>query len=161
MEEFLDTFLSPEERVFKVWYCNKKIDLERADEGTTDSSRFISDQTFKYIKCCCDGLILYLLMLKKEFHSSAIVTYFLGETTFKSLKEKQHLIYFTVLHNQIIYLFGHSSVDHGLSGAYRAPIGRLLGAYRAPIRCLSGAYRAPCHGQYYGTLCLTSLIGAR
>ena len=47
---------------------------------------------------------------------------------------------------------GHSSGYHGLSGAYRAPIGRLSGAYQTPIGRL-----ASCHGQYYGTFCLTVL----
>ena len=31
----------------------------------------------------------------------------------------------------------------------------LSGAYWAPIGRLPDAYRAPCHGQYYGTFCLT------
>ena len=53
-------------------------------------------------------------------------------------------------------LYGHSSEDYRLSGAYRAPIGRLSGAYRAPIGRLSNAYRAPM-GRLSGALPLPIL----
>ena len=76
MDAYLNKYLSPEERVFKVWYC--KTFFMTWNKGKKHASQFITDETFKDINCCCDGLILYLLLLKKEFPSSAIVTYYLG-----------------------------------------------------------------------------------
>ena len=39
MKAFFDKCLSPEERVFKMWYC--KTFFVTRTEGTTDSSQFI------------------------------------------------------------------------------------------------------------------------
>jgi hypothetical protein len=75
-EAFLDKDLSPEQRVEKAWYCKSFFILWKSN--ITDSCQFITWQTFKDLKCTCNGLILYLLLLKKRLKSAKITTYLLG-----------------------------------------------------------------------------------
>ena len=76
MEAFLDKFLSPCERAYKVWYS--KTFFWVWEKQCTDPTQFIADQTFKDLKCGADGLILYLLLMSEKFPDTEIVSHFLG-----------------------------------------------------------------------------------
>lgn len=72
-ESFMEKSLSPEERVYRAYYC--KTFFVQWKKGITDTSQFISWQTFKDVCCCVDGLVMYLLLQKRSspmlrsFHS--------------------------------------------------------------------------------------------
>ena len=48
------------------------------DEQKGNPTEFISSQSFHYIICACDGLILYLEMLRRSFPDVPITSYYLG-----------------------------------------------------------------------------------
>ena len=75
-ESFLDKNCSPDERVYRAYYC--KTFLVEWRNNITGASQFISEQCFKDVCCCVDGLILYMLLLKKEFPNAAVVSFHLG-----------------------------------------------------------------------------------
>ena len=75
-EAFLDKSLSPEERVEKAYYCKSFFVIWKGN--VTNSTQFITWQTYKDIKCTCDGLVLYLITLQKRFKSATVTTYLLG-----------------------------------------------------------------------------------
>lgn len=75
-EAFLDKNLSPAERVFKAYYC--KTFLVEWRRNITHGSQFISGKCFKDVCCCVDGLIMYLLLLKKKFPDATVVSWHLG-----------------------------------------------------------------------------------
>ena len=76
MEAFLNKSLSPDERVYKAWYSKTFFVIWK--ENITQRHQFIPDETFKDLKCATDGLVLYLLLLKKEFPASPVVPYYVG-----------------------------------------------------------------------------------
>ena len=67
MEAFLNKELSPNERVYKAWYSKTCFVVWR--ENVSHCSQFIPYETFKDLKCAADGLVLYLLLLKKSFQN--------------------------------------------------------------------------------------------
>ena len=59
---------------------------------------FVTTETYKDIICSCDGLVLYLEMLRKKFPDAVITTYFLGSDQ-----------------NEQLYAFKRVSYSHGRS----------------------------------------------
>ena len=76
MEAYLDKTLTPYERVYKAYYC--KTFFVTWYENCERASQFISYQCYKDLKCCADGLIMYLLTLMTEFPSAPVVTCYVG-----------------------------------------------------------------------------------
>ena len=73
-EAFFDKALWPEERVWKLsWVKTFLVKWSEVASGPN----FISTETFKDVKCCCDGLILYILVLAKYFKDQVLVPWFL------------------------------------------------------------------------------------
>ena len=59
---------------------------------------FVTTETYKDIICSCDGIVLYLEMLRKKFPDAVITTYFLGSDQ-----------------NEQLYAFKRVSYSHGRS----------------------------------------------
>ena len=83
---------SPNERVYKAWYSKTFFVVWR--EQVLHCSQFIPYETFKDLKCAADGLVLHLLLLKKEFPESPVVPYYLGsdmnEQCFARVRNGRH-----------------------------------------------------------------------
>ena len=73
--------------LFFVWNAHKSCPEE-----------FVTTETYKDIICSCDGLVLYLEMLRKKFPDAVITTYFLGSDQ-----------------NEQLYAFIRVSYSHGRS----------------------------------------------
>ena len=75
-DAFLDKKLDPVQRVYKVWWA--KTFFVCWNENSTYDKQSITQQTYKDLICTCDGLILYLTLLKKHFPKAEVTSYFLG-----------------------------------------------------------------------------------
>ena len=65
---------------------------------TSCPEEFVTTETYKDIICSCDGLVLYLEMMRKKFPDAVITTYFLGSDQ-----------------NEQLYAFIRVSYSHGRS----------------------------------------------
>ena len=93
---FLDKSLDPYERVYKAWWCKTFFVVWNAHKSCPEE--FVTTETYKDIICSCDGLVLYLEMLRKKFPDAVITTYFLGSDQ-----------------NEQLYAFIRVSYSHGRS----------------------------------------------
>ena len=74
-EAFLDKEIDPYERAYKAWWAKTFFVTWKENTYSTVS---ITNQTYLDLICTCDGLVLYLTLLKKQFPNAEIVTYYLG-----------------------------------------------------------------------------------
>ena len=75
-DAFLEKELSPYDRLYKVWWC--KTFFTTWQEHVTSPSEFMSKSAYKDITCGCDGLVLYLEMLRRNYPDAEVATYLLG-----------------------------------------------------------------------------------
>ena len=80
---FLDKSLDPYERVYKAWWCKTFFVVWNAHKSCPEE--FVTTETYKDIICSCDGLDLYLEMLRKTIPDAVITTYFLGSDQYEQL----------------------------------------------------------------------------
>lgn len=73
-EAFYNKSLTPTERMYRAWFC--KTFLVTWYDNKTSSDLFITDETYKDVVCCCDGLLMYMLMLRSHFPDHLLVPHF-------------------------------------------------------------------------------------
>ena len=76
IEAFYDKSISPDERMYRAWYCKTFFVLW--ERNVPVHSLFITKQTFVDVKCGIDGLLNYLIVLKRYFPESPVVPYFVN-----------------------------------------------------------------------------------
>jgi hypothetical protein len=70
-ESFYDKDLTPEEKVYRAWWS--KTFFVVWYEKVPSRELFISMKTFQDVICCCDGLILYMVMLRRYFPDADVL----------------------------------------------------------------------------------------
>ena len=93
---FLDKSLDPYERVYKAWWCKTFFVVWDLHKNSTED--FVTTETYRDIVCACDGLVMYLELLRKKFPDAIITTYYLGSDQ-----------------NEQLYAFIRVSFSHGRS----------------------------------------------
>ena len=83
MEAFLRKDIDPYRRVYLAWYA--KSFFVYWDRYVAEGKHFLSDETFKDTMCCIDALILYILLLVREFQSAPVVPWLLGSDACEQL----------------------------------------------------------------------------
>ena len=73
---FYHPSLTPSARMKNAWYAKSFFTLW--ERNRTDAAAFISQDSFKDLKCCCDGLLMYLLLMKRRFSDCPVVPGILG-----------------------------------------------------------------------------------
>ena len=71
-DAFLDKSLNLYERVYKAWWCKTFFVVWDLHESCPEN--FITTAAYRDIICSCDGIVLYLEMLRKKFPDAVITT---------------------------------------------------------------------------------------
>ena len=71
LEAFYHPSLTPSERMCRAWYTKSFFVLWH--KNSKNAQGFISDKSFKDLKCCVDGLLNYLLLMRKMFPDCPII----------------------------------------------------------------------------------------
>ena len=73
-ECFYDKTLTPEVKIYRAWWAKTFFVIWH--ENVPSPEMFISIQTFYDVLCCCDGIILYMITLKRYFPDAYILPHF-------------------------------------------------------------------------------------
>ena len=72
-ESFYHQNMTPEEKLYRAWWA--KTFFVVWYEKAPSSQYFISRKTYHDVICGCDGLILYMIMLRRYFPDSFVLPY--------------------------------------------------------------------------------------